>query len=90
VFKWIVSPLISKALGKPAKLDGQFWITCSFNDPEIDELKVVDKAAEELTRLTGGGYHQSKSSSKWKKKKFEKMNQTTEAGGAKMGVEAIL
>ena len=57
VFKWIVSPIISKDLGKPANLDGNFWMTVSFNDSEIDELKIVDKAAEELLRLTGGGYH---------------------------------
>ena len=74
VFKWIVSPIISKALDKPANLEGNFWITCTFNDSEIEELAIVDKVAEELTRLTGGGYHQKNSSSKWKKKKFEKMN----------------
>jgi len=30
VFKWITSPLIAKEIGKPANLDGVFWVNCSF------------------------------------------------------------
>lgn len=30
VFKWIVSPLVAKKVGKPANLEGQFWVNCNF------------------------------------------------------------
>jgi hypothetical protein len=30
VFKWITSPLIAREIGKPANLEGVFWVNCSF------------------------------------------------------------
>jgi len=30
VFKWIMSPLLTKALGVPANLDGSFLVSCIF------------------------------------------------------------
>jgi len=38
VFKWVVSPLLAKAIGVPANLEGQFWVNCSFIDKESEAL----------------------------------------------------
>jgi len=42
VFKWITSPLIAREIGKPANLDGVFWVNCSFIQDEKNLLEELE------------------------------------------------
>ena len=50
VFKWILSPLVARAVSAPANLDGAFWVNCNFTVNE-QEQALLTQTLNELDSL---------------------------------------
>ncbi len=64
VFKWITSPLIAREIGKPANLDGVFWVNCSFTQDEKTLLAELEAEINSQSMLKA----QNNRDKKWKEK----------------------
>ena len=78
VFKWILSPLVSRKVDAPANLDGAFWVNCNFTETETEQSLLV-KTLEELDSLN---FTQKKRESKWKQKQNQYKKPTQDPVGA--------